>query len=245
MQVSTQIKKRVNTAVNAIWDRLLPTACTLCGDPADGGEIICRPCKQELPLNLTCCPRCALPMPRTEVCGECLRSPPAFDRTLAPLRYAPPVDRLISQLKFGARLAAGQTFARLLTQHIINSDFPLPDAVVAVPLHRQRLKLRGFNQSQEIARPLASALNLPLLANLVKRHKATPPQTGLSGRARRRNLRAAFSINHPLPAPHLALVDDVMTTGSTVRELATTLKKCGATQVDIWVVARVTHGPKR
>ncbi|MEL0081961.1 MAG: ComF family protein [Gammaproteobacteria bacterium] len=245
MQVSTQIKKRVNTAINAFWDALLPTACTLCGDPADDGEIICAGCQTELPLNRIYCPRCAHPMPTEEICGECLGRPPAFDHTLAPLLYAPPADRLISQLKYGDRLAAGRTFARLLERHIRASDLSLPEAVMAVPLHGQRLKFRGFNQSQEIARPLAKALNLPLLTGRVIRHKATPTQTGLSGRARRKNLRGAFSVATPLPDQHLALVDDVMTTGSTAGELAATFKKAGAARVDIWVVARVPHTPKR
>ncbi|RLA09218.1 MAG: ComF family protein [Gammaproteobacteria bacterium] len=237
--MSTQLPKTVNTWLNQLWNNLLPTPCTLCGDPTNNGEIICPPCSANLPINTIYCPRCALPMPRPEICGQCLRHPPAFDRVIAPFIYKPPVDRLIGQLKYNNRLAAGRTFAKFLEQPIELLNEPLPEALIAIPLHQQRIKQRGFNQSLEIARPLAKRIHRPLLTNLVQRHKFTTPQTGLTGAARRKNLRGAFSITTPLAHRHLALIDDVMTTGSTAQELAITLKKAGAARVDIWVVTRV------
>lgn len=184
-------------------------------------------------------------MARPETCGPCLLKPPAYDHAIASLTYAPPIDRLIGQLKYHQRLSTCRSFAQLLEKQITRFESPLPDALVAVPLHQQRLRQRGFNQSLEIARPLARLVNRPLVTDLVKRHKATTPQTGLSGVARRKNLRGAFSVTRPVAYRHLALVDDVMTTGSTAQELALTLKKAGATRVDIWVVARVAGPPAR
>ncbi len=245
MPVSTHILNAVNTRLNRVWNLLLPTPCTLCGDPADDGQIFCQHCQADLPTNPNHCPRCALPMARAETCGQCLRKPPAYDHTVGPLTYAPPIDSLISQLKYHHRLTTCRSFARLLEEQITRLEPPLPDALIAVPLHQQRLRQRGFNQSLEIARPLAKLINRPLLTGLVKRHKATTPQTGLSGVARRKNLRGAFSVTAPVVYRHLALVDDVMTTGSTAQELALTLKKAGATRVDIWVVARVAGPPAR
>jgi len=237
--VSTQFLKAVNTRVNQTWNHLLPSPCTLCGDSAKNGEIICPECKSHLPTNPIGCPRCALPMPRAELCGRCQRTPPAFDQAIAPLIYSAPIDSLISQLKYNHRLATGRTFTGLLEQKITATGSPLPDAIIAMPLHRLRLKQRGFNQSLEIARPLARLINRPLLTNLVQRHKATAPQTGLTGAARRKNLRGAFSVTAPPTHRHLAVVDDVMTTGSTAQELATTLKRSGVDRIDIWVIARV------
>lgn len=246
--MSTKFKLLVNTLAESAWSRLLPTPCTLCADPTTDGEIICRPCQTQLPTNPVHCPRCALPLPATQpnsaVCGQCLRKPPAFDSALAPLIYAPPVSHLISQLKYHRRLATGQTFARLIGQRVAALEQPLPDAIIPVPLHRQRLRQRGFNQSVEIARPLAKLINRPLLINQAERHKITAPQTGLSGPARRKNLRGAFTVNSSISQRRVALIDDVMTTGSTASELATTLKKAGVAEVAIWVVARVTD-PRR
>ena len=238
--MSTQLYKTVNTALHPAWDWLLPSHCSLCGDPAKRGEIICPQCKLDLPNNPIHCPRCALPMPRPELCGQCLRKSPVFDHAIAPLIYTPPIDGLISQLKYNHRLAACRTFASLIKQQLTDLGTPLPEALIAVPLHQQRIRQRGFNQSVEIARPLARLIGRPLLTQLVKRHKATPAQTGLSGGARRKNLRGAFSITGTTRVKHVALIDDVMTTGSTATELARTLKNSGLARVDIWVVARVT-----
>ncbi len=184
-------------------------------------------------------------MSRDEICGQCLRKPPDFDHAVAPLLYVPPVNRLISQLKYNRRLAAGKTFAKLIAQPLSLRDAPLPDALIAVPLHRQRLRQRGYNQSLEIARPLARLINRPLLMDQVERHKLTRPQTGLNAPARRKNLRGAFTVHQQLAGRHLAIIDDVMTTGSTGEELAKTLKKAGAEQVELWVVARVTNPADR
>jgi len=247
--VSTKFINQVNTLTAQVWNHLLPTPCTLCNEPTVDGLIICQPCIEDLPTNPINCPRCALPMARPlardEICGQCLRKPPDFDHAVAPLLYVAPVNRLISQLKYDRRLAAGKTFAKLIAQPLSLRDAPLPDALIAVPLHRQRLRQRGYNQSLEIARPLARLINRPLLMDQVERHKLTQPQTGLNAPARRKNLRGAFAVRQQLAGRHLAIIDDVMTTGSTGKELAKTLKKAGAERVELWVVARVTNPADR
>ena len=115
---------------------------------------------------------------------------------------------------------------------------PLPEAILPVPLHSTRLRERGFNQALELARPMAQALALPLLIHHSQRTRATVAQTSLSAKQRRKNIRGAFQVTQPLPARHIAIVDDVMTTGQTINELAKTLRKAGATHIDVWVCAR-------
>jgi ComF family protein len=201
---------------------------------------LCSGCLAALPAIEAACHCCALPLAGTEqgrLCGQCLQRPPAFDRSISLFRYQPPVAGLIQQLKFNGRLSVARTLGELLVQRVASSH-PLPEAVLPVPLHATRLRERGFNQALELARPLTRALRLPLLAQHCQRIRATSAQTSLTAKQRRKNIRGVFQVVEPLPAKHIAIVDDVMTTGQTVNELAKTLRKAGATQVDVWVCAR-------
>lgn len=188
------------------------------------------------------CPRCSIPYnhPDTRgVCGDCQQHPPAFQRAIALYHYSPPVDHFIRELKFHRQLG----LARLLGERLasrLSSESARPDLIIPVPLHRNRLRERGYNQALEIARPLARVLGVPLDARCLIRKRATPPQAGLSLAARRRNLKDAFVVKHP-QAVHgrcVALVDDVMTTGSTVQFASRALRAAGAEEVWVWVVAR-------
>lgn len=190
--------------------------------------------------NAVCCPRCALPLSTpAPLCGECLTHEPPFTAACAPFVYASPFDQLMMRFKFGRNLAAGSVLAELWLDALRASPPPRPDALLPVPLHPLRLRERGYNQALELARPLGRALDIALRADLLERTRATSAQSNLDAVERRRNLRGAFAImkNVALPA-HVALVDDVMTTGTTLRECARTLLRAGVARVDVWVLAR-------
>lgn len=215
---------------------LLPPLCLLCGAPGSKGRDLCAGCAADLPVPAPACPVCGETVPVVLSCGECRRHPPPFFSTTAALGYAEPADRLVIDLKFRGRLPAARLLGTLLGDAL--TDVEPPEALLPVPLHPARLRERGFNQALELARPLAQRLDRPLLIDAVRRVRATPPQTGVDRHARRRNIRNAFALRQPLPWRHLAIVDDVMTTGSTVTELARLLRSEGVERVQIWVAAR-------
>ena len=217
---------------------LLPMDCLLCGGDAD--SLLCAPCCASLPrLPAQLCPICALPTPGAAICGACQVQPPHFDATLATFRYAFPVDRLVQTLKYQHRLALATWFAEAM--------LALPpagrhDLLLPLPLAPKRLGERGFNQALEIARPLARALALPLALDVCIRRFEAAPQASLPWRARQRNVRGAFETQRDLSGKSVLVIDDVMTTGASLNELARSLKKLGATRVDNWVLARTLKG---
>lgn len=180
---------------------------------------------------------CARPLPGPGVCGPCQRRPPPFDEALAACGYARPADWLVHRFKFGGRLECGRVLAECLARELAARGACEPDAVAPVPLHWRRLQARGFDQAMEVARHLARRLRVPLRARLLSRQRATPQQSTLDARQRRRNLRDAFRVREEAPG-HVALVDDVLTTGSTLAECARILKRAGCERVSVWVVAR-------
>ena len=225
----------------------MPSSCALCS--ADATAAICEGCRllflREQPVR---CVQCANILPHTTankltVCGACLNDPPAFDATIVAANYAAPIDQLVLSLKFGNQLALAPFFATLLQNAWTHSQTDVtPALLTVVPLSSQRLIQRGFNQAHEIARPLAHALRLPLLPQLVSRVRDTAAQSSLPLDERRKNVRQAFSLSHDATArihgKHIGVIDDVMTTGETLHELAATLKKGGATRVTNFVFAR-------
>jgi len=221
---------------------LYPPTCLLCGSDGAPGRDLCPGCASDLPQNRNPCPRCAEPLPPDapagSLCGGCLRSPPAFDACRAPYLYAPPVDWLIGRLKFQGRLVSGRLLAALLADDLARGDGPLPELIVPMPLHARRLRERGFNQAAELARPLGRRLGIAVALDGVRRVRAGAPQSSLAKTHRRANIRGAFALTGPLSAAHVAIVDDVLTTGASADELARTLKQGGADRVDVWVLAR-------
>ena len=174
-------------------------------------------------------------------CGRCLKRPSPFDYVAIPYVYAPPLNQLIQTLKFNRQLAAAAPLGVLLANHLVLSKAPLPERIVPVPLHPARQRTRGFNQAMEIARPLSARLDVALAPRLVTRVKPTAPQTALRSPAdRRHNVRGAFTINTKRMGVlrHVAIVDDVVTTGATAMELALALRRAGAARVDLWSVSR-------
>jgi ComF family protein len=219
---------------------LLPLRCLLCGSRGVDDRDLCGGCAADLALNQPACPRCALPLARpAPLCAACIKASPPFAAAWAPFRYGHPLDLLEARFKFRADLAAGRVLADLLVERARFDAPALPDAIAPVPLHRARLRGRGYNQSLELARPLAHALGVPLHHDLLRRTRPTDPQSALDARARRRNVRGAFALADGVEPPaHVALFDDVMTTGATLREAALTLRRAGVARVDAWALAR-------
>ena len=228
----------LRSRLTAFGHWLLPPRCLLCGDAGHEGLDLCRDCAAELPRNGSCCARCALPLALpAALCGRCQRHPPPWDAAWAPFRYGWPLDRLESRFKFARELAAGRTLVALWRREprIIDA----PGLIAPVPLHRSRLRQRGYNQALELARPLARAFGVPLRHDLLARMKPTAAQSELDAPTRRRNVRGAFAVDRATGLPaHVAIVDDVMTTGATLAECARVLKRAGVARVDVWALAR-------
>lgn len=236
-------------AVDGAWARigqaLWPLRCLLCRDPGAAGRDLCAACTAALPWNRAACPRCALPLAagealpgaQAQACGECLRRSPPLDAVRAAFIYGFPVDRLLPRLKFHGDLAAGRLLAAAMAAAC--ADMPRPDALLPLPLARARLRRRGYDQALELARPLARSLSIPLLDGALVRRRDTAPQSTLDAVARRRNLGGAFAVPAGAHLPtHVALVDDVMTTGATLHAAARALRRAGVARVDAWVCAR-------
>jgi ComF family protein len=234
---------RLNNWLTNIQDWLLPRLCPACGLCTGPGRDLCPGCEADLPLLHAACPRCATPYEHADIhgpCGACQQKPPAYARTLALYRYAPPADHFLRALKFHHDLALARLLGERLARRVAEDTSPRPDLILPVPLHRARLRERGYNQALEIARPLAQALRVPLDFRALVRVRATAPQTALAVEQRRRNVRNAFALRDPAAVRdrRVALVDDVMTTGSTVQAAAKCLRAAGASEVEVWVIAR-------
>ncbi len=219
--------------LRCVLGRLLGGHCFLCRGSAS--DVLCAACEADLPaLPAPRCPRCALPSPRGEACGRCLARPPAYDGTVAALAYAFPADALVHALKFAGELALAPVLGAHLERALAASA---PVTYVApVPLSPRRLRERGFNQALEIARALSP--RGALAPTLLERSRETAPQFELPWSERQRNVRGAFQVARDVAGASVALVDDVMTTGATLDEIAATLKRAGAARVVNWVVAR-------
>jgi len=217
-----------------LWRMLPAQPCLLCGAFSHHGAW-CEACDSSLPyLTTPHCPLCALPTLNGDICGRCLRRKPQFDRTLAVFAYAFPLDKLVQALKFGERLMLVNGLADSLAQRVEIR----PDCIIAMPLHPSRLRERGFNQSVELARCVANRLDIPLLPHACQRMRDTPPQSALKWKERSKNMRNAFACTQDLSGKHIAVVDDVMTSGASLNEVALALRSAGVREVSAWVIAR-------
>lgn len=217
---------------DALLRLVFPLRCLVCGDPGHDGLDLCSPCLAGLPWAGRACLRCALPLPAHAliVCGSCREETPPQTACHASLLYLPPVDRLLVRYKFHQDLACG----RLLAQLMQRAAPPWSSApLVPVPLHPRRLRQRGYNQAGELCR----LVRQPVWQGVYRR-RHTSPQSERSAEQRRQNLFDAFDVRGNVP-PRLTIVDDVMTTGSTIMEIAETLRIAGAEDVRAWVCARV------
>lgn len=236
-----QFARAACRAVRRLDNAIMPVRCAFCGTRTGGAnERICGGCVDDLPWIGSACARCAVPLavalPAGVHCASCQARPPPFIATIAPLRYEFPVDAGLKALKFGRRLYYATAFADLLAAYMHRLPAG-PDALLPVPLHRRRQSVRGFNQARELCRPLARRFDLPI-ADVARRRRATSYQSGLSASERRKNMRDAFTANGAGQYRHIAIVDDVVTTGETTRQLAKVLLDNGVKHVSVLAVAR-------
>ncbi len=232
---------------------LLPPRCISCGgkgnwrspEPARAWQPLvdlCLACDTQLPLNRHACRHCGLPLSGTHsslICGRCLQRPPAYQASFCAYEYAYPVAHLIRRFKYGNSLTNARVLSLLLARYLRGQHTGAwPDCFIPVPLHPARYRARGFNQVIELGCFLERELKIPMRTDLVKRIRHTPEQAGLSRRERRRNLRRVFSATTTTLPKHIALLDDVITTGSTVNELARMLRKQGVARIEVWGLAR-------
>lgn len=246
--MSTRGKMEVCQWTKFIQSLVLPSTCISCGKRGGPSLDLCAACEALLPVLAHCCRRCGLALPpqtSEPQCGQCLHRDNPVIRTVAALAYQDPVNSLIGRFKYERKLHLGRTLTQLLASKIHDhyQREELPELLIPVPLHHSRLRQRGYNQAQLIAGDLAEHLHLPVAANLVQRMRATPAQQGLRARERKRNLRGAFATTSHWQAIHctrIALVDDVVTTMSTVLEIADVLQqdRQKPLEVHVWCLAR-------
>lgn len=235
--VNQTLPGKVDGGPAAPWRWLFALRCVVCGEAGAHGRDLCAACHSALPWQGPACLRCAAPLPQATTCGACLqRGGGPLQEVHAVFDYAFPLDRLLPRLKFHADFAVGRVLAHCMATRC--AGLARPDALVPVPLHRGRLRWRGYDQALELARPLARALDLPLCADRLRRRRATAAQSELGARARRRNVRDAFALGPGALPDHIAVFDDVMTTGATLAECCRLLKSAGVARVDAWAIAR-------
>ena len=222
------------TIVDHGLDAIFGRDCALCA--ARARRIVCRACDRAFARLAACCERCAAPIPVQGLCGECRRRAPAFDQTAAAFAYEFPFDRLMLRFKYAGDLALGRWIGEALAAQVAHAERPA--FLVVPPSTRERLRSRGFNPALEIAKTVSRRLGVNCPIGAVARRRDTHPQLSLSRRERRRNLEGAFECRAHVAGCHVAIVDDVMTTGATADAIAAALKNAGAARVSVWVAAR-------
>lgn len=222
--------------LEGLVDLLLPQRCRQCGIPSSAGGY-CAGCAASLERHPHPCRICGTPFTGDTVCGGCQHNPPPFDETIAPFKYAPPVSEDVHKLKYHRNLACGRDLGCLLALELEHRDPFLPEVLVPVPLHWKRRFKRGFNQSVEIARPVSRQFGVPINVRLVRRVTHTVPQVGLKPAQRRDNLRRAFRVTGAEVPDSVAIVDDVVTSGATVSEVARCLREAGVRTICVWAVS--------
>lgn len=233
--------------------RLLPGLCVLCKAPSRRTLDLCQPCEAGLPWITSGCTICALPLepslaahPMT-ACGQCLTAPPLFDSCRAAFAYQEPITGMIRRFKHYHSFRDGWILGELLGRHLRQQlrGGNRPDLIVPVPAHWRRRWQRGYNQTELLARHVSQRLNIPMQRRLLRVNRHHPSQQGLGRAERRANLRDSFRVDEKaaLDGLHIALLDDVVTTGATADELAQRLKYRGAMEVEVWSLARTPNRP--
>ncbi|MEM9242755.1 MAG: ComF family protein [Pseudomonadota bacterium] len=224
---------------NIIQKLFFPHYCLLCRERSGQSMDLCVNCRDALPYLKSACYRCANPITIDSaeklLCPDCLKRMPYFDSSFALCHYQSRMSLLITRLKFQRQLAYGRVLADLMGEAC--GRLPRPDVLIPVPLHRRRLCERGFNQAIEIAAPLGKYLDIPVNRHGCRRIRDTQAQSTLAAKRRHANIKGAFAVVDPIPA-HVAIIDDVVTTGHTVNELSRVLRQAGAEIVQVWSCAR-------
>ncbi|MDN3637626.1 ComF family protein [Simiduia curdlanivorans] len=219
----------------------LPGRCLLCDCPFDdGAALFCSACLDDLPVNDCACYQCALPLATPGYCAACLDQPPSFDKTVAPFRYQAPLATLINRWKHQGDSRPLNTLIDSLRNQLLQEyqQTDWPDLLLPVPLPWRRRLVRGFNQTEQMSKLLSRHLNIPSNHQLLRAKGGEHSQQGLNRKQRLGNLAGRFTLREKVTAEHVALVDDVMTTGATASYLAKLLQDAGVKRVDVWLIAR-------
>ncbi len=240
MILNTDLKK----TGQFIGELIYPKICLHCEAAGEQGMDLCLRCYENLSRAKFACQRCALPLKsdNAKICGACSNRELNFEQSIAPFQFEGFIRESVYQFKFNQKLNQGKLLAQLFLRHIETIKVEIPDVIIPVPLHRKRLRKRGYNQALEIARIFSKQLGCDLSYQSVFRNRDTSVQMDLPAKQRYKNVKGAFSINKEaceLTNKHVCIVDDVMTTGNTVNEVAKCLRKVGAERIDVWCVARV------
>jgi ComF family protein len=221
-----------------------PHTCVLCAERSNQPRDLCTACEKELPWTSLACKQCGIRLPTSstsDTCGQCQTSSPAFDHVFALCDYEEPIDRMITAAKFNHQLVYTRILGELLAQNAEQNWYKqqsLPALLLPVPLHNTRLRERGYNQALEITKAAAKKLKLPIGKHYCQRAKATVPQSSLAHHERDKNVKNAFILQKPLTVKHVAIIDDIVTTGHTVDELSKVLRQAGVERIDVWCCAR-------
>lgn len=220
---------------------LLPHYCILCGSSSQTYLDLCVGCLNDLPRIKTACAYCGIPLIHANsICGTCLKKRPLYNSLFAPFHYQHPINYIISAIKFRHKLSFTQLLGNLVAKELQQHIKLLPDVIIPIPLHPERLRDRGYNQALEIAKPISHLLQIPIDYSVCIRTKMTQQQTGLVLAERIKNIRNAFHVAHDFMAKKVAIVDDVVTTGSTVTELCKVLRAYGVEHIQVWSCARTS-----
>ena len=219
---------------------VFPQSCLVCNQTTQRSIAVCDSCEQELPHNRECCLVCAIPLAGSDdlCCANCQSNMPSYDVSHIPLLYREPVSQWVQHFKFNGDLVKAKTLADLFLSSLDQHEAGSIDALIPVPLHPSRIRKRGFNQALWLAKQFSQQTGIPVDNRLVMRHKKTLPQHELKYKLRLTNLKDAFKLSAPCHYRQVVIVDDVVTTGTTVNEIAHLLKKQGVESVQIWALAR-------
>lgn len=229
--------------LSTLLDVVFPRCCILCNSASDQPKDLCKTCQSLLPIILSHCHRCALPLPMDQTtCGQCQKKPPVFDSAWALYAYTSPITSLIKRYKFNRKYAYSAVFSNLMITGIEaalkKSQIQQPDLIIPMPLHWTRTMKRGFNQSMELSKTIAKYFGIQHSNKIATRCKRTHYQSNLSPTARQRNLKGAFTSANTSSYRHIAIIDDILTTGASANALATVLKQQGASKISLWTLAR-------
>lgn len=238
LRVSVGMKKMmIINRIHSVFSWLLPHTCILCANKSKRHQDLCLACEKKLPFIINGCRYCGKPLSENiKICGQCLSNKQPFSATFALFSYEEPIAKLITDLKFHQQLVNAKILGELMVKYL--KFCSKPELIIPVPLHQKRLQERGFNQSLEIARYIAKKTIIPLDYKNCVRVKHTKAQASIPANKRAKNVKNAFQIKTIIRAKHVVIVDDVVTTGSTVSELSKTLLQSGIERVDIWCCAR-------
>lgn len=228
-------RQKISHQLAKLYSNMMPTPCLLCGT-SSAHSCLCHDCIQNLPKLGPSCPRCASPVDYITLCGQCLNNPPEQDASVSLFPYQTPIDHLIAELKYNDKLFLSRFFAQQMAEKLKNH--PLPQLLIPIPLHKKRLRHRGYNQSMELARYLSKQLSIPVRNDILIRIRETAPQASLPFSERKKNIKRAFGVNNVNIPTHIALIDDVLTTGHTADVAAKVLRQAGVNTIELWTIAR-------